>query len=136
MRTETCPYTDHEVCILAMYFLDHSFSTMIGFGQEIHGIPKVVATPILPVLDDTIQRHIVCTVPIHHFEQFLRSLIAFAALPIAECPQGEHGHFTTECTHLGVYTIGRASPHEVVIDGIAHFGREFHAIGIVNKIGT
>ena len=136
MRTETCPDTDHEVCILAMYFLDHSFSTMIGFGQEVHGIPKVVATPILPVLDDTIQRHIVGTVPIHHFEQFLRSLIAFAALPIAECPQREHGHFTTECTHLSVDTVGRASPHEVIIDGIAYFGREFHAIGIVNKIGT
>ena len=136
LRTETCPDTDHQVSVLTMHFVYHLLAAMIRFAQEIHGVPQIVVTPILPVLNDTVEGYSVGTVPMHHFEQFFRCLVAFAALPIAEGPKWEHGYLSTQGTHLCVQFVARISEHEVIVYFIAYFGREGHPIGIVDKIGT
>ena len=54
--------------------------------NEIHGIPGIVAAPILPVLYDTVERNIILTMPVNNLQQFVLSFIAFPALPVAERP--------------------------------------------------
>ena len=45
-----------------VYLVDHLLSVGILLRQEVHRVPQIVGTPILPVLDDTIEGHLQLTV--------------------------------------------------------------------------
>ena len=71
LRTETCPYTYHDMCIVAMYLVDHPCSVCICVCEEVHGVPCVVAAPVLPVLDDSVERYIVGSMPAYNLEELV-----------------------------------------------------------------
>ena len=136
LRTEARPDRDHDMGILLMHSIDHLLSIREGLADEVHGVPSVVAAPILPVLDDTIERNLKATVLVNHLEQLLLRLVAFAALPEAEGPEREHWHIARQLAHTSVHAIGILAVHEIIVGAIAHLGTECHALGIVLKIGT
>ena len=43
--------------ILLVYTVYHLTSVGKGLSDEVHGVPGVVAAPVLPVLYDAIERH-------------------------------------------------------------------------------
>ena len=58
LRSETRPDGDHEVGVLLMNVVDHLLSVGIFLCEEVHCVPQIVGTPVLPVLDDTVERHL------------------------------------------------------------------------------
>ena len=121
--------------ILAVGGIHHSTAVGKVLRKEVHGVPQVVAAPILPVLDDAVERHVQLAVFVHHVEQFAAALVAFLRLPVAEGPKGEHGHLAREMAHLGNHAVGAFPVHEVVVDGGGHFRGEGHALYAVAKEG-
>ena len=90
--TEGCPDGDAHVGILLVNLVNHLLGAVEVGVEELHGVPVVVAAPVLPVLNDAIERNLQVTILVHHLEQFLLRLVAFAALMETVCPQGHHGH--------------------------------------------
>ena len=119
-----------------MDFFHHLAAVAERLVQKVHGVPKVIVTPVLPVLHNTVERHAVVAVPLHHLQQFLAGLVALTALPVAEGPERKHRHLARQLAHLRVHTVGRAAQHEIIVDGVAHLGREGHAIGAVAEVGA
>ena len=100
-RTEGGPYGDHDVGVLLVHVVDHFFgafdagSAVVGilvfsvreefhvfrvthlvdvaWILEFHGVPVLVAAPVLPVLDDSIQRNFQFPVFVYDFAQFVRT---------------------------------------------------------------
>ena len=70
-RTETCPDADHDMGIVPMYLINHPFSIDVCVSKEVHRIPCIVAAPVLPVLDDTVERDVVRSVPSYDFHKFV-----------------------------------------------------------------
>ena len=102
--------------------------------NEIHGIPGIVAAPILPVLYDTVERHIILTMPVDNLQQLVLRLVSLPALPETVCPQREHVNLSRELAHKRVYTVGRPSIHEIIVGRITNLGRERHSAGIVLEV--
>ena len=69
LRTEGSPDGDAHVCILLVYFINHILCTVELRIQELHSVPVVVAAPVLPVLNDTIERHLQVTILVHHLQE-------------------------------------------------------------------
>ena len=66
LRSKAGPDRDHEVGVLGVHILDELRTCSKVFRQEVHGVPQIVRTPILPVLNDTIQRHLQSTILVHN----------------------------------------------------------------------
>ena len=49
-----------------MNIINHLLTIGEVFSKEIHCIPQVVASPVLPVLDDTIKRHVERTILVNN----------------------------------------------------------------------
>ena len=92
LRSKTCPNAYHEMSVFCMDVLDHLLSIGKILGKEIHRIPQIVGTPVLPVLDDTIKWNLQCPILIDNTLRFLSTLIALLRLPETIGPQREHGH--------------------------------------------
>ena len=125
LRTERCPDADAHVGVLLVHLVDHILSAVKVGVEELHRVPVVVAAPVLPVLNDTVERNLQVTIFVHHLEQFLLRLVTLAALMETISPEGQHGHFAREVAHLGNHTVGIATIHEVVIHHLAHFRLQF-----------
>ena len=149
------------MCILFMYVVDHFFRTFdawrsiisisvfsvreefhvfrithfvdIAWVLEFHRVPVFVASPILPVLDDTVQRYFQFTVLIYYFAEFVRTFIAFAALPESQCPERIERGLTGQLAHSGYYTVRIAAVNEIIISAIAYFRVERHLLRIVEE---
>ena len=136
LRAEAGPDGDHEVGVLLVYLVDHLLTVGILLGEEVHGVPQIVGTPVLPVLDDAVEGHLQLAVLVDHAQQFGGTLVALLALPVAVGPEREHRHVAREMAHLCNHPVGRAAVHEVVVDAVAHLRRERHALhGIVVELG-
>ena len=92
--TETGPDAYHKVGTQFMNLINHL--TTIGklLRKEIHCIPQIIGAPILPVLDDSIQRNTQLSVLLHNAQCLIGTLITFLTLPVTVGPQGEHRHIT------------------------------------------
>ena len=117
--------------MLLVYIINHLLAVREILGQEVHRIPQIVRTPILPVLDDAVERHLQLTILIDDALRLAGSLITFLRLPIAVGPQREHRHIARQIAHLGYHTVSRTSIHEVIVNPLAHFGIEGHALSII-----
>ena len=118
-----------------MHFLDHVFIVGKRFGNELHGIPCVVAAPVLPVLNHHIDRNLERTILAEHFKQFVGTLVAFAALHEAVCPEWSHWHLASELAYLSDSAVRITAIDHIVVGEVAHFRLELHAVGIVSKVG-
>ena len=112
--------------ILLVHLVDHALGIAKLIVEELHSVPCVVGAPVLPVLDDAVERYAQFAVAAHHLEQFALTLVALAALVETIGPQGKHGHLTCEVTHLGNHAIGIAAIYEIVVNGRAHLALEHH----------
>ena len=92
--SEVGPNTYHEVGIHPVHRVNHHLPMPEPLTYEVHGIPGIVASPVLPVLYDTVKRNIILTMPVNNLQQFVLSLVSLTALPVAECPQWEHVYFS------------------------------------------
>ena len=119
--------------VLLMYVLDELRTFLEILREEIHRIPKIVASPVLPVLYDTIQRHLQLAIFIHDTLCFCSCLVTFLRLPESVGPEGEHRYVATQMTHLGDHPVSIATIHEVVIYALANLGVEGHAVSIILK---
>ena len=134
--SETGPDADHEVGVLLVHLINHPLAVGVFLSQEIHGVPQVVRAPILPVLDDAIERNLQLTVFIDHTKQFRSTLVAFLALPETVSPQWEHRHIARKMTHLGNHTVSRTAIHKIIVLAVAHLRGERHARRIVVELGA
>ena len=105
----------------------------IAWVLEFHRVPVFVASPILPVLDDTVQWYFQFTVLIYYFAEFVRTFIAFAALPESQCPERIERGLTGQLAHSGYYTVRIAAVNEIIISAIAYFRVERHLLRIVEE---
>ena len=131
--SEAGPYGNHQVCIVLMYVFHHFFRAFearfriacilvfsirkvakcflvvhlvdVAWIHEFHGIPVGVTSPVLPVLYDTIQRNLKFAVFVEYAAQFVRTLVAFAALPVTHGPEREHGSLSGQVADAGDYAI-------------------------------
>ena len=71
LGTETCPDAYHNMCVVAMYLVDHPFPVCVCVCKEVHSVPSVVAAPVLPVLDNSVERYIVGPMPAYDLEKFV-----------------------------------------------------------------
>ena len=131
--SEAGPDADHEVGMLLVYVLNHLLTVGKILRQEVHRVPQVVRAPVLPVLDDTVERHLQRTILIDDGLRFLSRLIALLRLPEAVRPQREHRHVARQLAHQGNDTVGRATIHKVVVDALPCLRGKRHALGIVLK---
>ena len=88
---------------------------------ELHGVPVRITSPILPILNDSIQRNFPITVFINHFAQFIRTLITLAALPESKCPKRIKRSLPGQITDSGYHAIRIATINEIIVGTIAHF---------------
>ena len=83
--------------------------------HKLHGIPVGVASPILPVLHNAIERHAQFAILVEHVAQFVRTLVAFATLPIAHSPEREHGSLAGQVTKRGNDPVHAAVAVEEIV---------------------
>ncbi len=120
LRTEACPDAYHEMGMLTVYLVNHLLSVKEVLVDELHGIPRVVGTPVLPVLNDAVERYLALAVAVYNVEQLLGRLVAFLRLPVAVGPQREHRYLSRQRAHLGDVAIDGAAQHEVIVNTIAN----------------
>ena len=100
---------------------------------ELHRVPVRVASPVLPVLNDAVERHLQLAVLVNHAAQLVGTLVPLAALPEAERPERVHGSLAGEPPHARYHAVGRAAVDEVIVGAVAHFRRERHLLRVVRE---
>ena len=118
-----------------MDFLYHLFAVRKIFGEEVHRVPEVIAAPILPVLDDAIERHLEFAVFGEDGEEFLATLVTLLRLPIAESPQREHRHLSRKRPHLRDNAVCRAAVHKIIVFIVGNFRGKLHTFRRAVKLG-
>ena len=162
-RAERGPHRNHYVCVLLVYVVNHllgAFNARFGLQGlrvfalwqeahvlrvanlvdiarvlELHRVPVRVASPVLPVLYDAVERHLQLAVLVNHAAKLVGAFVAFAALPEAERPERVHGCLARELPHARNHAVGRAAVDEVVVGAVAHLGVERHLLRVVRKRG-
>ena len=160
---ERGPYGNHDVCVLTVHVVNHLLRTLdarfgvagvlvLVIGQETHElrvthpvdvarileghrVPVLVAAPVLPVLDDAVQRHTQGAVFVHHFTELVGALVAFAALPEAQCPERIERGLPRQLSDSGNHAVGMAAIDEVIVGTVTHFRVERCLLRIVGKGG-
>ena len=77
--------------------------------------------PYAKMVYDTVQRYFQFTVLVYYFAEFVRTFIAFAALPESQCPERIERGLTSQLAHSGYYTVRIATVNEIIISAIAYF---------------
>ena len=106
--------------ILLVHLVNHLLTASILVGEEVHRIPQIVGAPVLPVLNDSVERHLQLAVFVHHAQQLGSTLITLLALPVTEGPQREHRHLARKVAHLRYHPVGRAAIHEIIVNAAAN----------------
>ena len=158
---EVGPYGNHDMRVVLVHVVNHLLRTLDSrFGitgvrilvvrqvfhplrvahlvdvarvHELHGVPVRVASPILPVLHDAVQGHSQFAVPVQHLAQFVRTFVAFAALPVAHRPKREHGGLPRQLADAGDDTVlGAVFIYKVIVahqSGLAVEARFLRGVG-------
>ena len=132
-RSKRRPDRDYSLGIHAMNILHHFLRIPKLPVQEFHGIPQIISTPILPVLDDTVERNLQLTILVHHSYNLILTLIPFPTLPETISPKREHRYLTCQFTHIGYYPVGVTTGHEIIIDELSYFRFKKGCLFIINK---
>ena len=97
----------------------------LGVGEvrahEFHSIPEIVVSPVLPVLDNAVERHTVFAVFMYDFSDFVLAFVSFTALPEPVSPEREHRHISSELTDLRNDTVGVSAVHKIIVHTLADF---------------
>ena len=118
-----------------MHIINHLFRIAERRVLKVHRIPQIVVSPVLPILNDSIERNTQFTVFPYHSHRFFLALIPFLALEIAVSPKGKHGNLSGQCTHLRNHAISISTIHKVIVDAISHFRLERGPFRFISKIG-
>ena len=133
--SEAGPDGDHEVGVLLMNIVDELLAAGEVLAREVHRVPHIVASPVLPVLDDAVERHFESAILVNDALRLGCSLVAFFRLPEAEGPHWEHRHIACQVANLRDNSVGTPAIHEVVVDAFACFRVEGHAVEVVLEEG-
>ena len=111
-----------------MHPVYHPLRVLEILVEEVHGVPEVVASPVLPVLHHAVHRYALGAVALEHAEKFGAALVPLAALHEAVAPQREHGHMTREVAYRGDHSVGVATVYEVVVNAVSDLRLEGHPV--------
>ena len=90
---------------------------------KLHGVPAVLA-PVLPVLDQGVNRKVAFAELHSNVQDFLLGMISLPALPESIHPLGKHRRFAGELTIIGNDLIQLRAVEKVVINSLPHLGAE------------
>ena len=79
-----------------VYLVNHFLRARELVADKLHGVPCIVGSPVLPVLDNAVQRHSHGPVSLYHIKQFLLAPVTLAALMVAVGPERHHGNLSRE----------------------------------------
>ena len=102
---------------------------------ELHGVPQVVVTPVLPILYHAVNGNVQFTVAVKHSGKFGRRLVALATLHKSKAPERQHRHGACKLTYACYNTIGIASIDEIVVYASAVVGDERKTLLICPESG-
>src|SRR5690554_6284083 len=103
--------------------------------KKFHSIPQIVTSPILPVLNNTINRYSKFAIFLYNTNGFILTFITLLTLPVSISPQRKHGNLPCKITHLSNNTISIASIHEIVVYTFSHFRTKRCFARFVFKVG-
>ena len=95
-RAEVRPDGDREVRVVVMDIGDHRIAPFVQRVVEAHRVPVLVLAPVLPVLDDAVQRNAHLPMRPERLAQFLGAVVPLPALPVAMDPEREHRRLAAE----------------------------------------
>ena len=107
-----------------MDILHHLLRIIESRILKIHRIPQIVMPPILPILNNTIQRNTQFTIFTNNVYHFLLALISFFTLPVTISPQRKHRCLPGQAAYLCYYTIGILPIHEIIVYTVTYFRTE------------
>ena len=125
LRTEPRPYRDHHVRAPVVNLLHdvRRCGRLEGRNQEIHRVPVLVPAPILPVLNDAVERNAHLPVRVEDVEKLLPRRVALAADPVSVRPLREQRNPTRELAHEAVHAVRAVAEKDVVVDPLARLAR-------------
>ena len=95
--------------IFAVRQISHPFRVShfvdVARVHELHGIPIGIASPVLPVLHDTVQGNLQIAVFVQYTTQFIWAFVTFTALPESHGPKRKHGGLSCQLTYAGNDTV-------------------------------
>ena len=100
---------------------------------EVHGIPQIVVSPVLPVLDDAVQGYTQFAVFADDADRLVLTLVAFLALPVTVGPQREHRRLTRQRAHPCHHAVGIAAVEEIVVGAESHLRVEGGRLAVVGE---
>src|SRR5574344_303659 len=93
--------------------------------HKTHGIPVGVTSPVLPVLNNTVQWYMQLPIFIQHFCEFITGFISLTALPMPHGPKRKHSSLTGQFADSGYHSVLCAiSVDEIIISTKAYFRRK------------
>lgn len=105
-----------------METVDRLFGPRESRRVENHAVPRVhIFAPILPVLDDIVQRDAPFAVFGHDPGQFVERPVALFRHPEPECRFGLHGHLSGQAAHSRHRIVHVAAVDEIVVRTVADF---------------
>ena len=117
----------------AMDFIHHLLGIWKIRVQKLHGVPMEVVAPILPVLNNAVQRNFQLAVLFDNTNYFVLAFIAFSALPVTVSPQRQHRHLPRQVPHLSNHPISITAVHKIIIDAIADIRFECCTVRTVDE---
>ena len=132
-RTESRPNGNSHVGIHRMHIVQHLLGIRIIWIQKSHGVPQIVVPPILPILNNAVERYTQITIFTHYVHHLFLAFVTFLALPITISPKRKHRYLSRKITHLRYNAIGITAIHEIIIHAIAHLRTERSLFLIVGK---
>ena len=130
LGTEVRPDGDDEVGVVPMDIADHRVGPGVERVVEPHRVPVLILAPVLPVLDDTVQRNSHLAVRAERLAEFLRTVIPLAALPVPVQPEREHFGLAAERVLRGDHLVQAAAViEEIEVRTVGHLAAEDGAVG-------
>ena len=113
---ERLPDGNGHVGVHLVNLVHHVLRPWEQFVQELHCVPGIIGAPVLPVLDNSVQRHSCSAVSLDHVKQFRLALVALAALMVTVSPQRHHWNLAGKGANCGYHTVGIPAIDEVVVN--------------------
>src|SRR6267142_6071766 len=93
------------------------------------GTPRIWI-PVIPILDNAINRYVAAAIPAHNVRQLLLSGVMFFALPVTPGPFPKHGRIAGKVAIIRNHIVRFGPIHEIIIDRIRRLrGPAHHGIG-------
>ncbi len=111
---ELRPHADHQTAVHRVDVVHHLFG--IGIARLIEDVaPPLVVFPVLPVLDDVVDRDVAAAEFGERPDHFILRGIALPALPEAQHPFGHHRGLTGQLSVAADHTVIVATPNQIIV---------------------